>query len=328
MICTALSKVDTLSDGTDVVRVCIDNEVEALMFYDYAESLKFLNEEVVVSYRQDIYEGKIQTFINTLTIPVKISTLDKDKGVRLFTEQNDNNSNVCFADMLEGDHMNSAIMYCVSCAYESSPKATWVSMKVRDKAGRIRTLRLFDYDRNDVNYSGEYIKCDIKNTKYGLVTDYIKPMNFDFAPNPEIDICRHYIERYFAADTSFTSVVQSKRLLDFMNSYIAEERGYLIVRTAIELDILSGLKNVFNEVDFTAVSYAIVLSKGYAVKEGASGYSDRFKNYMVTLESNIPNSIKKKVLLILDNEAEETSERRVFTQVVNLADTVVSIKKE
>ena len=183
-VCTSIEKLKEVSEDTDILRVVIDNDVKAYMIFNYAESLVFLNEEVIVSYRKDIYEGKIELFINTLTIPVKITTLDKDKGIKLFTEQSDNNSNVSFMDLAPGSNMLGAIMYCISSSYESSDRAVWLELKVRDKAGRVAKLRLFDPEFGVAKFDGMYIKASIKRNDYGLSTREIRPMDLEFPPNP------------------------------------------------------------------------------------------------------------------------------------------------
>lgn len=323
-VCTSVVKLNNITEDIDMMLVTIDNDIKAYMVGNYADTLQFVDVEVIVSYRKDIYEGKIETFINTLTIPVKVNVLDRDTNFKLYSNIEDNNSNVCFADILEGQISYNAVVYCIDSMYESSPNATWMTLKIRDKAGRIAKVRLFDYDNDKAYYGGIYVKMTLRRTKYGFTTQEIIPVQSDFPVNPEIDICRTYIENYFAGDTYIADVFNKTKLLDCMYASIAEERGYSMVRAAIELDILSSLKNDLNDIDFKAVSYALIMKYGYLTKSSKSDYSDTLKMWTFIFSCKPP----KTVLLILDKDAEPTHERVIFDKIVDLADSVIQIKKE
>lgn len=329
-VCTSIEKLKEVSEDTDILRVVIDNDVKAYMIFNYAESLVFLNEEVIVSYRKDIYEGKIELFINTLTIPVKITTLDKDKGIKLFTEQSDNNSNVSFMDLAPGSNMLGAIMYCISSSYESSDRAVWLELKVRDKAGRVAKLRLFDPEFGVAKFDGMYIKASIKRNDYGLSTREIRPMDLEFPPNPEVQIARTYIESYFAGDADMCAVLQRTKLLDYMQDYIELELGYALIRAAIQLDILTELRNVFNEVNFKAIAYAIMMQYGYIAKASLVQYSASLRAITFAMQQNLPNDVAALVLMILDEgepDGKPVPEKAIFKRVLNLANEIIKVKK-
>lgn len=330
-VCTAIKKIEEVDNGYDLLQVTVDDNVKAYMIYVYAESMQFLNQEVIVSYRQDVWKGKIETFINNFTIPVKVSTLDREDGFKLYQEMHDNNSNICLRDVNNGDTVNGAILYCLNTAYKNSDRAVWMEMKVRDKMGKTATLRLFDYENRDINYAGEYIKCNIRKNEYGLTTSAISALPLEFAPNPEIQIARTYIENYFAQDQTMSGIFQNTRLMDYMENYVAEERGYLLVRAAAELDILQSLKNVFNDVNFQNLAYAIMFRYGYVTRKSASPYSDLLVTLTFTLNQRIPGKQASSVLQILDVDnpnTENTKEKEVFRRIVDLADTVIRTKKE
>lgn len=331
-VCTSIVKVKEISQDIDVLKVTIDDTVEAYMIYMYAESLVFLNQEVIVSYRKDLLDGKIETFINTLTIPVKVNTLDRDDGIKLYVQREDNNSNCCLYDICEGESMVKAILYCISTEYESSVKAVWLTLKVRDRAGRVAKLRLFDYDNRDADYSGTYIQANIKRTKYGFNTDMIEPVDLNFAPNPEVDIAKTYITRHFGADVHMTSLLNRTRLLDFMEEYVELEKGYALVRAAIELDILQELKNTMESVNFKALEYAVICRYGYMTKSKLSNYSERLRSITFVLQNAVKDfgpDDATNVLLLLDENTDEdvTPDKRVLSKVIELADAVIQAKK-
>lgn len=329
-VCTSIVRMKEVSEDTDILRVEIDNDVKAYMIFNYAESLVFLNKEVIVSYRKDIYEGKIELFINTLTIPVKVTTLDREAGIKLFTDQSDNNSNVSFMDLAPGSTMLGAVMYCISSSYESSDRAVWMELKVRDKAGRVAKLRLFDPEFGVAKFDGMYIKANIKRNDYGLNTKEISLMDLEFPPNPEIQIARTYIENYFIGDADMLAVLQRTKLLDFMQDYVELELGYALLRAAIQLDILSELRNVFNEVNFKAISYAIMMQYGYITKASLAQYSASLRAITFTLQQNLPSDVAALVLMILDEgepDGKPVPEKAIFNRVLSLANEIIKVKK-
>ena len=330
-VCTSITKLEELSADTDIMRVVIDNDVEAYMIYNYAQSLQFVNQEVVVSYRKDVYKGKVETFINTLTIPVKVTALSREDNIKLFVQQRDNNSNCCLGDIREGESMVKAVLYCIESKYESSVKAVWLTLKVRDRAGRVAFLRLFDYDSRDANYSGMYIRANIKRTKYGFNTDMIEPVDVEFSPNPEIDIAVKYIQTYFLDDAYMKGVMASSKLLERMREYVDVELGYSLVRMAVELDILDELKNILDEVNFKALGYAIVMRYGFIAKSGLKQFSPRLKSVTFALQHNLPGDVVTTVLMILDEDSTDVQaipEKNVYNNILSLADSIIKAKKE
>lgn len=329
-VCTSIKRVSQIDENTDILLVEIDNDVSAYMIYKYSECLKFLNQEVIVSYRKDIYEGKIETFINTLTIPTRVTTLDREDDVKLFCDVDDNNSNVCFADIQKGETVVGAIMYCIKCEYESYRKV-WMKVTVRDKRGRVSHVRLFDYTKDDIFYNGMYIRADIKKGKVGFTTDMIQPMELDYPPNPEIDLAYNYIQRYFDKDKYMFDMLNKTQLLEHMKVFITLERGYELVRLAVQLDILKGLKNSCDDVDYTALSYAIVLQYGYITKMKLSRYSPTLRTITFALQQQLPTEVASTVLEILDTGdgvEKVIPEKELFDRIIELSNTVVKIKKE
>lgn len=329
-ICTSIVKLEEITQDTDMMLVTIDDDVKAYMVYNYAQCLQFVGQEVVVSYRKDIYKGKVETFINTLTIPVKVSAIDREDNIKLFVKQKDNNSNCCLADIKEGESMVRAVLYCVESMYESSVKAVWLTLVVRDRAGRVAKLRLFDYDTRDANYSGMYIRANIKRTKYGFNTDMIEPVDIEFTPNPEITIAKQFIQTNFLDDSYMKGMLASTKLLERMETFVDVEMGLALLRLAVELDILEELKNVLDDVNFKAITYAIVMRYGYIAKQGLKKFSSRLKSTTFALQQNMPNDVATLVLMILDEDSPEVEmipEKRVYSSILALADSVIKAKK-
>ena len=50
-VCTGITQVP---EKNGLLKVTIDNDVEAFWFYDYSDAMQYLNQEVIVDYRKDI----------------------------------------------------------------------------------------------------------------------------------------------------------------------------------------------------------------------------------------------------------------------------------
>lgn len=328
--CTSVVKVKTGYDGSDLVKVTIDDEITAYMFTDYTACLEFLNQEVIVTFDKDIIEGKIEQVIRTFTVPVKATVLAREDNIKLFCNEIDNNSNICFCDITEGTVFPGAVMYVTKTEYKMSERASWIAFYVRDKIGKVSVLRLFDYDRAEINYSGMYIKASIRKSIGGFVTSEVRNVDYDYPTNPEIAIARSFIETYFIGDDTINEIINRTKLLEYMSKYIDTEKGYLLVRTAVQLDILQGLRNDFNDINFTAVAYAILLNNGYITKDQEKGFSKGFMSSVFVLQAKLPKDISEIVIKIIDPGQDDNTaspERRVYDSVLRLAETVILVKK-
>ena len=323
--CTSVVLIEHLNKDDDLLEITIDDMVKSYMVAKYGDILKYIDQDVIVTYRKDIYKGMLCQFIDTVTVPTRVATLDREDNVKLYVEQEDNFSNVCFADLQEGETKLNAEMYCVSHTYNSSPNAVWAELVVRDKSMRLAKIRLFDYDYNKYNYSGRYIRADIQKSKYGLTSKYIEPLEENSSVNPEVAIARQYVLSVFKEDEEIMNAITENNLLDCIADVIDLEKGYALVRVAQELALACELSNITNSVDVELIKRVILLSYSYALSP-TSSYSKKFCS-MVSV-SKMKLSDKQRIMLLLDdgNDA-ELKERYVIEDIRKTVDTIVSIKK-
>ena len=126
-------------------------------------------------------------------------------------------------------------------------------------------------------------------------------------------------------------ILESSRLLEYMQEYVAEERGYYMVRAAVELDIVNSLKNDVGDVDYKALEYALLLRYGRLKKKKNITYSDLFVAMNFILNLKMEPQLKDNILHIVDMDApdaEPIKEKLIFKQVVNMADTIIQVRKE
>lgn len=324
-ICTNIIKLKELDEKTDVLKVIIDSTVESLWFYPYSKALEFVNQDVIVEYRQDIYEGNMVQVIKTFTIVTKVNTLDKQTGIRLFADVEDNFSNLSFNEIEEGETREACIVYCISQSFQSSPNAAWIELVIRDKSMHIAKARLFDYDKTMLDLSGTYIMLDLRKTKFGFNTKYVQPVQGECPENPEITIAKAYIRDYFANDATALNYITTTGLLDKMSEYVDYEKGYALVRLAMELCLCEQFYNITNSIDIHCIEHALLMSYGFILMPD-SPLSRCVNNISVATRFNWKG--KKEVLKILDEmNPEPPCEVNIYENIRKTIATLIDIKK-
>jgi hypothetical protein len=325
-VCTAIELVEAIDINTSILRVTIDDKVKALMLMDYAEAMKFLDQDVIYTLRKDMYKQEVMDFIATLTRPVAVNTFEKDSSVKLYCDAADSNSNVSFLDIAEGTVANNAVVFCVEQKYESSDKAFWCNLTILDRNRHTAHIRLFDPDRTNTQFAGIYVKCDLRKTKYGFTATFIQPMEGGFPINPEVDIAERAVRDAFASDAKISAFIENSKLFEFMRSYVDYEPGYIAVRTAMELALATELSNLVEHLDLQLIKQTILFSKCF-VFAPESKFSRTVIN--VTKVSHYKFDKQQETLLMLDAASEHvTKEKVVYDSIVETVNTIIKTKKE
>ena len=324
-LCNSITLIKSTPNG-DLLDVLIDNDKHAYWFYKYADALQYIGQEVIVSYRKDIFEGEMHDFINTFTIPTKVAVLDREDNPKLFCDIEDNASNISFNGIADGEHVPGCIFYCINQQYKSSPKADWLEITVRDKLMHIATLRIFSTENRDVDFTGYYAMAELYRNSYGLSSEFISRLdNNGVAANPEIALAEKYIINYCAKDEVLNNYVQKTDLIRHIKEHMDFEPGYSLVRMAMELDMCSAMNNITKDIDLTTLGRVIVLSYGHLTKNNKY-LSDSFLNTATAL--NFPFEDKKTILECLDEALEvRPPEAQVYMNIKNTVNTLLNIRK-
>lgn len=319
-ICTSIELVERgAQEQSDLLRVTIDNTTTAYWFYEYANAMQYLNQDVIVEYRKDILKGELTQFIKTFTIPTVVHTLDKKENIKLYIDQVDNNSNISFNDIADGETAQGAIVYCTSSKFNSSNRAVWQELIIRDKSMHTATLRIFDYENKEAKLEGQYVMAALKRSKYGFQSEYVTPVNGEVASNPEIDLAIQFIKNYFADDSLALQYLANTHLIEHLQETIDYEKGYGLMRLAMELAMVDSMKNITNDVDLAAIGRALMCSYGHYTRQ--SILSESVNNVTLVLSykfDNLPTIAK-----LLDEALEEKPVE--FTVYRHVKDTVAAI---
>lgn len=310
---TGIQVMENLNEDADVLSVYFDDDTVAYMFYKYADAMAFVNKEVIVTFRSDMYKGSIVQVINTLTEVVVVHTVESEDNIKLFSEDVDNHSNVVFSDLDDGAYVMNAVMYCVDQTFESSPRASWAELTVRDSRFKVRKLRLFEYD-NKANFKGKYIKCDIRKNQYGLNTQVIATDSTVPAETPDVAICRQYCERYFAEREDINTMLQKLNFWEVASTTVDVVTGGSIVVLAYELKLLSAYKDMLPGVNYDVVDAALLLTHMSAIKD-KDDVSPELRAIIVASNHVLNN--RPAIFKIIDNYDNDVMpiEKSVFKQV-------------
>lgn len=323
-ICTSITKVDTLPDGTDVLSVVIDNDVQSLWFYSEVKAMEFVGKDVIAEYRSDVYKGNLERVISTFTMPTRINTLDKKENIRLYCDQVDNNANLIFDEVELGEAKMGCIVYCVSCEYKSSPNAVWMEMLIRDKKMHVAKLRIFDYANKEANFAGQYIMTELSRNAYGFQSTFAKPVTGEVPTNPEIDIAKQFIMNYFADDAVSLDYISTTRVLDFLSETIDYEQGYGLMRLAMELSMVDNLVNITRDIDVSAIGRALLASRGHITR--TSAMSSVVNNVNIAAKFMWDN--RRNVMLLLDIPGDDPiPEVAVMKSIQDTVDHILEIRK-
>lgn len=323
-ICSSIELVESDVVGGDLLRVTIDNSETAYWFFNYAEALQYVGQEVIVQYRKDILKGELVQFIKTFVVPTAVTTLVKEDNIKLYVDQVDNNSNISFSDIDLGETAQGCIVYCTACEFKSSNNAVWQELIIRDKSMHTAKLRIFDYDNASADLSGQYVMTALSRNKYGFQSDFVAPANGTVANNPEIDIAIKFIENYFADDSVALSYISKTQIIEHLKAVVDYEKGYALMRMAMELSMVDSLKNVTKDVDLNAIGRAILCSYGHYTR--TSILSDSVSN--VTLALPYPFENKTVVIPMLDEALEDKSdEYHVMQSIKSAVATILEVRK-
>ena len=297
----------------------------AYIIWSHANLVQYLNDEVIATFRQDMYNGSIAKFVNTLAKVGVVHTLERSNNVKLYVDVTDNHSNIRFKEIEDGGTAVNAIVYVTDIRFDSSARAEWADLTVMDQARKIAQLRIFSPDSKIQDFKGRYVMCDIRKNRYGLSTDSVVTVDNAFPFSPEVEISERFLMDAFAEDADILTLLAETKFADFAKKVVDLEPGYILVRLAIELDVASELANLVKEVDVDLIKRCLLIEK-FNVFQQTSPYRNDIVTFVTASRYKFDH--KNEVLLTLYSDEEKFSmERVVLKQVREMADTIINVKK-
>lgn len=323
-VCTSIVKIDTVPNLGDLLRVEFDDESPALWFFNHADALQYVNQRVLVEFRNDIYKGNMERFIHTFTVNTVVHTLDKNENIKLYCDQVDNYANLSFSEIANGENRQGCIVFCTHQEFKSSANAVWMELIIRDRTMHTAKCRIFDYETLDVDLAGCYVVTALSRNKYGFTSEFVKVVNGECPPNPEISIAKEFINNYFKDDQIACKFLQVMNLISTLEEHVDYEKGYALMRLAMELSMVDAMQNVTKDIDLQSIGHSLLASYAYLTR--TSVLSPAMNNLFLVNQFQWPN--KMLVMQILDVCAEDhPAEYAVFNNIKNTVSTILEIRK-
>ena len=323
---TKIELLESYATEQQLMRLTFDEGKDsAYIIWSHANLVKYLNDEVIATFRQDMYNGTISKFVNTIAKVGVVHTLERSNNVKLYVDVTDNHSNIRFKEIEDGGTAVNAIVYVTDIRFDSSARAEWADLTVMDQARKIAQLRIFSPDSKIQDFKGRYVMCDIRKNRYGLSTDSVVTVDNAFPFSPEVEISERFLMDAFAEDADILTLLAETKFADFAKKVVDLEPGYILVRLAIELDVASELANLVKEVDVDLIKRCLLIEK-FNVFQQTSPYRNDIVTFVTASRYKFDH--KNEVLLTLYSDEEKFSmERVVLKQVREMADTIINVKK-
>lgn len=323
-VCTSVVKVEEVPNLGDLLKVEFNDQESALWFFSYADALQYVNQPVLVEFRNDIYKGNMTRFIHTFTVTTVVQTLDKSDNIKLFCDQSDNFANLSFSEIASGENRDGCIVFCTHQEYKSSNNAVWMELIIRDRTMHTAKCRIFDYETLEADFAGKYIITPLSRNKYGFTSTFARVVNGECPPNPEISIAKEYIKNYFSMDIVSMECMQKTNLLGALEEHVDYERGYGLMRLAMELSMVDAMHNITKDIDLQAIGQALMLSYIHITR--TSVLSPTLNNVFLANQFQWPNKVT--VMRILDECAEEhPAEYSVYKNIKNTVHAILEVRK-
>lgn len=323
---TKIELLESYATEQQLMRLTFDEGKDsAYIIWSHANLVQYLNDEVIATFRQDMYNGTISKFVNTIAKVGVVHTLERSNNVKLYVDVTDNHSNIRFKEIEDGGTAVNAIVYVTDIRFDSSARAEWADLTVMDQARKIAQLRIFSPDSKIQDFKGRYVMCDIRKNRYGLSTDSVVTVDNAFPFSPEVEISERFLMDAFAEDADILALLAETKFADFAKKVVDLEPGYILVRLAIELDVASELANLVKEVDVDLIKRCLLIEK-FNVFQQTSPYRNDIVTFVTASRYKFDH--KNEVLLTLYSDEEKFSmERVVLKQVREMADTIINVKK-
>lgn len=323
---TKIELLESYATEQQLMRLTFDEGKDsAYIIWSHANLVQYLNDEVIATFRQDMYNGTISKFVNTIAKVGVVHTLERSNNVKLYVDVTDNPSNIRFKEIEDGGTAVNAIVYVTDIRFDSSARAEWADLTVMDQARKIAQLRIFSPDSKIQDFRGRYVMCDIRKNRYGLSTDSVVTVDNAFPFSPEVEISERFLMDAFAEDADILTLLAETKFADFAKKVVDLEPGYILVRLAIELDVASELANLVKEVDVDLIKRCLLIEK-FNVFQQTSPYRNDIVTFVTASRYKFDH--KNEVLLTLYSDEEKFSmERVVLKQVREMADTIINVKK-
>ena len=109
---TKIELLESYATEQQLMRLTFDEGKDsAYIIWSHANLVQYLNDEVIATFRQDMYNGTISKFVNTIAKVGVVHTLERSNNVKLYVDVTDNHSNIRFKEIEDGGTAVNRVCY-------------------------------------------------------------------------------------------------------------------------------------------------------------------------------------------------------------------------
>lgn len=326
---TELEKVG--NTGRSFLKLEFEDGDSAIMLSNMSTTLKYLNQQVLVSFREDFYQRAVHKFVNEITVESREVTLSQTENIRLYSEESGQiMSTISFKDVSESG-FKQAVVFCTNSKIERSDKATWCRLVCLDKDRMSANIRLFDPIGWKEDYNNKYLRLDIKKGKIDFISTRAEIMHeISFKQNPEIVIAKTFIMNTIKDYPEIVEFVNRTKILDYIQVYNVDEDiepGYEMVRLATEIGIIQYLVNVTKNLNIEALLKNAILRRAYCTITDENVVQSKAAKNLIYGIVNKGVTSKKDMCLIDKENTREIPEKEVRDCIENLANVIIKANR-
>lgn len=331
---SSLTRIETIRDGLDYCEIVIDG-FPFKVFCDYDDYIRYTDVTIMFEVRQDVYNGDIIEVIEGIIERKTITTVSKEDDIKLLPDIT-GWTGICNFELdtlRVGEKISDVVFYLTDMYVDASPRSKWFQLKVVDMVSKVHEIRMFTSGGTSAvnmeaglnNLIGNYIKCDVTSTKYGLQTNEISLYPVDVVEPPEVAVAVAIIERAVEGDIELLDYMTKYDFIDSLKRVVDIEPGYHLVKIAAEITLINYLKNVSDLYSDKLLIRAAIVSRGYLINK-KNELSKPVLNVNKLMRSKLSSDIE--LINTIDAVSVNTTQnKRAYINIRKFVDFIISERR-
>ena len=329
-----VSLIKEIEPGFSQFCIQIDFD-EYMVFYDATQLLQFVNKDVYYTTRPDVIDGVKHEVVCEIALVTEVVTLDRTStDIKLIPF--DCKRPVCnfnIKDVKFGDFKVGCIAILTGIDKGESRKAKWIDCHLIDAYGQAFDLRMFtnisnvdDISKYEAMING-YVEFELESTKYGYQTSVIAALPQDVEQSPEIAISKNVAMEYIESDAAIYDLVTQTGLESAIDKYVDTEPGYLWVRIASELYMISTLENITSGLNIEAMRRATIVTRLFTLPHNIAWSNSVINTVKVLRFSSIIKDEDLRSIVDLFYKGTTTATRTYYYKIRDMVDSIIKLRR-
>ncbi len=301
----SISSIRSVDADIEELEVTMDDLSTYTMFYNYNESIQFVDKEVEFDVRKDVVNGIIKEVINTIAEKRYIQCVELDESLEdaeiesmpIIAKESSFSPIITFNSTTtkKGDFLQNQIVLVCASKSGRSFKASWQDFTCIDCNSKSFNLRVFSnidgIDEISRSFVGNYVMADIEHTSYGFqVNGDIRLYEMEVEVPKEVNLCLFKLGFVVRRDKELKSYVDKYEMLTKLKNIIYYEPGYHLVEMEAEIMLIHTICSIYDIYDKKLLIRAVFASRGYLFGSNTE-LSNPIINYHRIITSDLRNDL-------------------------------------